>query len=366
MSKNRKATKKKVKKTLPQDHSMVIEAREKVVDLDLDKLVTPNTLATLAQSQKNLNAFANLHKNTFKQIAEMQESIVKAYTQPIFDMQQRMLEAYSLPMAKLVEDIQKMNSFQNSLAELALSSQKALSSAVLNSGITQISNMLKSIRVEAFAGLYITSEFKDKYETEQNGILEVSTVKQSKLLASGQVRVDFDKSTQSNVKAEVAYQKIDQIHTKLDFMDENLSSTKEDTKIIKAMLKDERGLLQVLQNNPFPYFKIASIKFIKGGSLLKVNHEIPVPIPQYTMMENLCIILFSGRQELGEEWYEYSIQEAWRDLIDNENYMNISWKKILRMVDDINNLFATKTTKNDLIVIERPKRIRLNPQYFLQ
>lgn len=366
MSKNKKATKKKGKKTSSQDYPVVIEARDKVVDLDLDKLVTPNTLANLAQAQKSLNAFANLHENTFKQIAEMQESIVKAYTQPIFEMQQRMLEAYSLPMAKLVEDIQKMNSFQNTLADLALSSQKALSSVVLNSGITQISNMLKSIRVEAFAGLYITSEFKDKYETEQNGILEVSTVKQSKLLTSGQVRVDFDKSTQSNVKAEVAYQKIDQIHTKLDFMDENLSSTKEDTKIIKAMLKDERGLLQVLQNNPFPYFKIASIKFIKGSSILRVNNEIVIKLPQYTMMDNLCVVLFSGQQELGEEWYEDSIQEAWETIVDNEQGSRITWKQILTTADQINTLFAKRTTKDDLIIVERPKRIRLNPQYFLK
>lgn len=149
-------------------------------------------------------------------------------------------------------------------------------------------------------------------------------------------------------------------------MDENLSSTKEDAKIIKAMLKDERGLLQVLQNNPFPYFKIASIKFIKGGSLLKVNHEIPVPIPQYTMMENLCIILFSGRQELGEEWYEDSIQEAWETFVDNEQGSRITWKQILTTVDQINTLFAKRTTKDDLIIVERPKRIRLNPKYFLQ
>lgn len=346
MTKNKKKPNPKKKNTLS-DKAITINTKDIAVDLDLDKLITPRVFEDLAIAQKNLQDFANLHQNTFKQIAEMRKSLLN-------------------PMAGLIEDIQKMTSLQNSLAEMALSTQKILSSVVIDNSITQIANTLKNLRVEAFAGLYITSEFKDKYETEQNGILEVSTVKQSKLLASGQVRVDFDKSTQSNVKAEVAYQKIDKIHTKLDFMDENLSSTKEDTKIIKAMLKDERGLLQVLQNNPFPYFKIASIKYIKGSSILRVNNEIIIKLPQYTMMENLCTILFSGRQELGEEWYEDSIQEAWRDLIDIENYMNISWKKILRMVDDINNLFATKTTKNDLIVIERPKRLRLNPQYFLQ
>lgn len=281
-------------------------------------------------------------------------------------MQENIMKAYTLPIQQLQESIRTITTFQDNIANIASMYQNVISDVVLNSGITQISNMLKSIRVESFAGLYITSEFKDRYETEQNGILEVSTVKQSKLLASGQVRVDFDKSTQSNVKAEVAYQKIDQIHTKLDFMDENLSSTKKDAKIIKAMLKDERGLLQVLQNNPFPYFKIASIKFIKGGSILRVNNEIIIKLPQYSMMENLCIVLFSGRQELSEEWYEDSIQEAWERLVDNEQGSRITWKQILTTVDQINTLFAKRTTKDDLIIVERPKRIRLNPQYFLQ
>ncbi|MFH1544099.1 MAG: hypothetical protein ABIE03_06230 [Patescibacteria group bacterium] len=356
MSKNKKNTKSKKKP---------VKVQGKAVDLDLDKLITPTTLEGIAQAQKDVQAFANVHQNAFKQIAEMQKKLVEAYTHPFFEMQQRILKVYSLPMTRLVEDIQKMTSFQNTLAELASSTQKALSSIVLNSGITQISNMLKSIRVDAFAGLYITSEFKDRYETEHNGILEVSTLRKSKLLAGGQVQVDFDKSTQTNVKAKVAFQKIDQIKTKLDFMDENLSSTKEDTKMIKAILKDERGLLAVLQNNPFPYFKIASIEFHPKKSIFRVNKEITIPIPQYSMMENLCIVLFSGQQELGEEWYEDSIQEVWAALVDNEQGGRLTWKQILTTVDQINTLFAKKTTKDDLIIIERPKRIRLNPQYFV-
>lgn len=167
-------------KDLAEKHPIVIEAKSKVADFDLDKLITPTTLANIAQAQKTLQAYANLHQNTFRQIAEMQENIMKAYT---------------LPIQQLQESIRTITTFQDNIANIASMYQNVISDVVLNSGITQISNMLKSIRVEAFAGLYITSEFKDKYETQQNGILEVSTVKQSKLLASGQVRVDFDKST---------------------------------------------------------------------------------------------------------------------------------------------------------------------------
>lgn len=327
-----------------------ITSKDLVVDLDLDKVISSPAFESIAQVQKTIRDYNDMYVGAFKQIAEVRS---------LFD------EAYVVPINKLYEDIRKIAAFQNEVARSINSFHQNVSEVVLNSGITQVANMLRSIRVEAFTGLYITSEFQNEYETEQNGIVEVSKIKQSKLLTGGQVQVDFEKNTRTLAKAEVAFQKVDQIETRIDFVAKDLSTTKADAQAIRKMMEDERGLLQILQNNPFPYFKIVSIEFQPKKSLFTVNNEILIPIPQYSLMENLCTVLFSGRQELGEEWYEDSIQEAWADFVDHEQADSISWKKILTIVDHLNTLFAKNTTKDDLVIIERPKRLRLNPQYFL-
>lgn len=41
-------------RTLAENHPLVIEAKSKVVDLDLDKIITPTALANIAQAQKSL------------------------------------------------------------------------------------------------------------------------------------------------------------------------------------------------------------------------------------------------------------------------------------------------------------------------
>lgn len=332
------------------NNPLVIKPDKRITDLALGNFATSSILADIAKSQSVLLTFADLHQNTFKQVAEMQ---------------QRILEAYTLPLSKLAEQLNTIASFQNSIAEMAGLYQKTLADAVLNSGIAQISNILSSVKVEAFAGLYITSDFQERFETSRNGVMEVSTLKTHKLVVSGEVQLEYERNTQTDVKAQVAFQKVDTIATKLEFMDANLSATKQDVTMIKAMMKDERGLLELLQNNPFPYFKISSIQFHPQKSYFKVNNEIIIQIPQYSMMENLCKVLFSGKQELSEEWYEDSIRDAWAVDIDNEQADRLTWKQILTAVNDLNILFAKKTTKDDLILVERPKKIRLNPKYFL-
>lgn len=329
---------------------LTIKLDKSITDISLGVLEANPILSDIAKSQSALLSFADLHQNTFKQVAEMQ---------------QRILEAYTFPLSKLAEQLNTIASFQNSIAEMAGLYQKTLADAVLNSGIAQISNILSGVKIEAFAGLYITSNFQERFETSRNGVLEVSTLKTHKLVVSGEVELEYEKNTQTDIKAEVAFQKVDSIYTKLEFMDSNLSATKQDVTMIKAMMQDERGLLALLQNNPFPYFKIVSIEFHPQKSFFTVNKEIIVQVPQYTMMENLCKVLFSGKQELHEEWHEDSILEVWGVDIDNEQAERLTWKQILRAVSDLNTLFARKTTKDDLILVERPKKLRLNPKYFL-
>lgn len=337
---------KKTKSTRPTDTKSDINSNNS----DIYKLVPPNTLANINQMQETLKTFSTVHADTFRQIAEMQQAIRKSYT---------------LPMLQFSESIKEIVSFQNSIAEMASIYQNTIANMVINSGITQLANTIKSIKVDAFAGLRITSELLDTFRTEQNGIITISKVKESKMLANANVQIDFEKDIQTSVKSEVVFQKIDNIETKVTLLDENLLTTKEDTQIIRRMLENERDLLQILQNNPFPYFKILSIKFYPQKSLFRVNDEIIIQVPQYSMMENLCTILFSGEQQLGEEWYEDSIQESWITLVDIEQGQRITWKQILTTVNQLNTLFAKKTTKDDLIIIERPKRIRLNPRYFI-
>ena len=181
-TKPKQATQKKANTELIESlkkNPLILRPDKRITDLALGNFPSTSILADIAKSQSALLSFAELHQNTFKQVAEMQE---------------RILEAYTFPLSKLAEQLNGIASFQNSIAEMAGLYQKTLADAVLNSGIAQISNMLSSIKVEAFAGLYITSSFKDRYETSQNGIVEVSTLKAHKLLVSGQVELDYEKN----------------------------------------------------------------------------------------------------------------------------------------------------------------------------
>lgn len=343
----KKVIKKKVFKNEEEDFTPGVTIDMDTSMVSLSKPFLDDYLNTQKELQKILSGF-NVYQDAIKDIVTAQ---------------QRAIDSATLPLRKFSEDMARIATFQQSIASQALAMQNLVQGVVLNSGILDIANAFKSIHVEMFAGLTIKSDFLNTVRTSNNGILEVSEVKSTKLLAGGQVKVDIEKNTTS-VSTQVMFQKVDSIATKLEFMDGNLVATKEGVDLIKKMMKDEKGLLEILQTNPFPYFKISSIEFQQKKSLFIVNKEITIQIPQYSMMENLCIVLFSGRQELGEEWYEDSIQEVWRDLVNVENYKDISWKRILSVVEDINSLFAKNTTKDDLIIIERPRRIRLNPKYF--
>lgn len=343
----KKVTTKKVSKKEEEDFTPGVTIDMDTNMVSLSKPFLDDYLNTQKELQKILSGF-NVYQDAIKDILTAQ---------------QRAIDSATLPLRKFSEDMARIATFQQSIASQALAMQNLVQGVVLNSGILDIANAFKSIHVEMFAGLTIKSDFLNTVRTSNNGILEVSEVKSTELLAGGHVKVDIEKNTTS-VSTQVIYRKVDTIATKLEFIDGNLSATREGVDLIQKMMKDEKGLLEILQTNPFPYFKIGSIEFRPQKSLFTVNKEITIPIPQYSMMENLCIVLFSGRQELGEEWYLDSIQEAWRDLVDIENYKDITWKQILTIVDDINTLFAKHTTKDDLIIIERPKRIRLNPKYF--
>ncbi|MBE0573553.1 hypothetical protein IH575_01480 [Candidatus Dojkabacteria bacterium] len=281
----------------------------------------------------------------------------------------QILEFATEPLVKLNTDLQQITSFQSTLAEYLSEqrtmAQKIVSDAVGNVGLLDITNTFKGVQLEAFAGLTIKSKLIESLETINNGIVEVSTIKESRYLAGGSLKLGIEKSISTEVSAQIVYKRLDQINAYVQSIDENYQTV--DTRItsIEKQLTEKNTLLHILENNPFKYFKIKKIDYQSGYGLLIVNNDISIQIPKYTRMEDLCTILFSGHQNLGEEWFLDSIQEAWEIFIDNEKAKDITWSNILSTVDDINTLFAKKTTREDLILVEKPKMIRLNPKYFL-
>lgn len=337
------------------------------------KPISPKTTALLDKTSEVLNVisangllpdyYASMQKHR-----ELLEEIMIA-DKPLFAelalTQRNIVELATEPLGRLSEQLNKIAAFQADIASQVSISQTIMANTIANSGLLEFINNFKSIQFEAFAGLTIKSELLESFETINNGFVTVSKVKESQYLAGGSLRLGIEKTTTTDISAQVVYKKLDKISAYVQTVDENSQITNSKIESIEKHLIEKDSLLLILENNPFKYFKIKKIDYHSGNGLLVVNNDISVKIPKYTRMEDLCTVLFSGHQELGEVWFLDSIQESWEALIDNENAKDITWKNILTTVADINTLFAKKTTREDLILIEKPKMIRLNPEYFL-
>lgn len=360
-NKAKKTDKKSGKKSLPEDHPMVIEAKEKTTvalsqaenvlsTIDFDAIFTPSTLNSIAQAQKTLQAFANLHQNTFGQIAEMQKSIVDTYT---------------LPMRQFQESIKSITTMQNNIASIGGLYQNTVQDAVLNSGIMQIANTFKSIQIEAFGGLYIRSELQDNFESLHNGLTQVSKIQETKLLRTGQVKLGIHTQSES-ISTQVVYKSVKEVDTRLEFTNETLSTTKNEVSIIRQRLDTQESLLQVLFDNPFPYFRINKVNYVKSSSQFVVNDSITVDITSKTRIDYLCQVLFSGKKEnLYDEWdFEDILAEMTVLMNYSEEASRITWKQMQGYISDLNSKIAKKTTKEDIVLIPRTETVQLNPLYF--
>lgn len=322
------------------------------MDTNMVSLSNPfltNYLDTQKKLQKILSGF-NVYQDTIKELVSAQ---------------QRAIDLATLPIRQFSEDMARIASFQQSIASQAFAMQNLVQGVVLNSGILDIANAFKNIHVEMFAGLIIKSDFTDIVRSSNNGILEVAEVKQSKLLAGGQVKVNIQKNTTS-VSTQLVYEKVDSISTQLQFVDENLISTKEDVAMIKNLLASNNSLMQLLQDNPFPYFKITKLDFLKSSSQFRINNAITIAIPSKTLQDYVCQILFSGKKEdIHDEW---DLDEIIAELKVLMNYSaevsEITWKKLQEAVANINDKIARKTTKEDIILTPRSETLQLNPIYF--
>jgi len=335
-----------------------------------EKPIPASDVALLSTASEALssNALSPSYSPLAFQFERLSDFLIRNKTQieEVMEMQQRAVEAYAVPILQLNERLEEISLLFNSgIAERTSMMNKIVANTFASSGLFEVINSFKSIQFEAFAGLTIKSELLESFETINNGFVTVSKVKESEYLAGGNFRLGIEKTTTTDISAQVVYKKLDKISAYVQTVDENSQITNSKIESIEKHLIEKDSLLFILENNPFEHFKIKKIDYHSGNGLLVVNNDISVKIPKYTRMEDLCTVLFSGHQELGEVWFLDSIQESWEALIDNENAKDITWKNILTTVADINTLFAKKTTREDLILIEKPKMIRLNPEYFL-
>ncbi len=279
---------------------------------------------------------------------------------------QRMIEASTQPFRDLMESIRSVASFQREIAEQALTMQKLVRESIINSGLLEITNSFKNFQIEAFAGLTIKSELLETLKTINNGVVEVSTIKESKFLAGGRVNLGIEKTTSSEVSAEIVYTKIETIGTSIQMLDSNLSSTNIKVEKLEKMVTEQNNLLYLLQNNPFPYFRINKIEFLKSSSQFVINGMIPIRIQSKTLHDYICQILFSGsKRNLTDEWDLDEIKEHLKILMGYAEAEEITWKKVQEAVYKINLKIASKTTKENLICSPRSETIQLNPEYFI-
>lgn len=278
---------------------------------------------------------------------------------------QRMVETSTQPFKDLMESIRSVTSFQREIAEQALTMQKIVRESIINSGLLEITNTFKNIQIEAFAGLTIKSELLESLKTINNGVIEVSTIKESRFLTGGRVNLGIEKTTSSEISSEIVYTKIESIGTNIQMLDNNLSSTNIKVEKLEKVVTEQNNLLFLLQNNPFPYFRINKIEFLKSSSQFVINGMIPIRIQSKTLHDYICQILFSGvKDSMTDEWDLDEIKEHLKILMGYAEAEEITWKKVQEAVYKINLKIASKTTKENLIYSPRSEIIQLNPEYF--
>lgn len=350
------------------------------------------------KSQTKIKSDKQLSNSLFAQVAEevleMQQSPLMAEIERIQEsikdyqdtfvslgeFQKQAMNSVLTPMVQFSDSVKAIGEFQAAIADTIktngiiqdfaaiqpqfLGIQNIVENITFHSGILEVANSIKSLQVDAFAGLIIRSDYQKQIGIVHNGISKVSTIETTKSLQGGIVKIGIKKDTSLENDSQVSYHKIERMETTLQLMNEDLSITKEDVQMIKKVLIDT-DILYLLQNNPLPFFRIQSIKFNGGNSTFLINNAISVTIPSKTLQDYLCQVLFSGYQEnLTDEWDYEDIKHQIEPLVGMEAIETMTWKKIQEAVSNINVKIAIETTKKDVIQIPRTETVQLNPLYF--
>jgi hypothetical protein len=350
------------------DTSTKVALREEKV-AKLGELLEASDLSVL-ENYKMPTLDLALPSTFFEDMVKMQDMLNVAFTQ-YADTFERLgnigriyTEQMELAYKPLTQVAEVLNSYQSSIANINNIVSNVMENSALKSGILSISNMLKSYQIEAFAGVVISSEITESISSLTNGITNVSRVKEARLMAGGRVRVDVGKETTSLVTAQAVFHRVDSIDTRLQFVNEDLTTTKDDVQLIKQEVAKYGGMVEMLMQNPFHLFKIVSAKYNTSSSHFVINGQIQVPIKSKTFMDYVCQVLFSGKKEATAEWYWDEIKEHIGYIAGEAEAEAITWKKMQGYISDINTAIAKKTTKDNIILIPRQEIVQLNPFYF--
>lgn len=279
---------------------------------------------------------------------------------------QRLIDSATLPLRELGENLMRVASFQREIAEHVLDMQEIARKTIVNSGLLEITNTFKNLQIEAFAGLTIKSELLESFRTISNGVTEISTIKESSYLASGGIRFGIEKNTSTEFSAQIVYQSVEMIRADVQALDENMSERILNLeKKVEVSTNKQSEFMFVLENNPFPFFKIRKIDFLSNSSQFIINGAIPIKIESKTLQDYICQILFSGyKKHLTDEWDYEEIVEQLKPFLHYDEAKSVTWKKIQDTVSKINLKIASKTTKENLIYSPRTETLQLNPVYF--
>jgi hypothetical protein len=317
------------------------------IDLDLDaphyKRLNSDAILAIREAQlMKLPALESLEafQKQFEAINRIPHDVIQEFFKPL----EVLRDSYIVPMQMIGEAIQK---------------------SIKESGIMQIMNSLEKLQVDVFAGVRISSEFQESITRAANGIERTSVVRETKLLKAGEISLNVQRDTRSNISTEVSFRKLEIMDARLLIIDETVNDTKEEVAQVKKTLERYDSLLSLLEENPFPFFKITKIDFTKSQSYFTINEQIKVVIPSKTIQDYICQVLFSGQKEsLTDEWYIDELKHGLKIFIGHDEAENLNWKKIKEAISNINEKIAMETTKKDVIVIPRNEIIQLNSEYF--
>lgn len=317
------------------------------IDLDLDapqfKRLNGDVMLAIREAQLvKLPALESLEtfQKQFEAINRIPHDVIQEFLKPL----EVLRDSYVVPMQMIGEAIQK---------------------SIKESGIMQIMNSLEKLQVDVFAGVRINSEFQESITRAANGIERTSIVKQTRLVKAGEISLNVQRDTKSSISTEIGFRKLEIMDARLLIIDESLSDTKEEVTQVKKTLERYDSLMSLLEENPFPYFKIRKIEFTKSQSYFTINEQIKVTIPSKTLQDYICQVLFSGQKQLlTDEWYIDELKHGLKIFIGHDEAKNLTWKKIKEAISNINEKIAMETTKKDVIVIPRNEIIQLNSEYF--
>lgn len=290
----------------------------------------------------------------------------KAQIASIMEAQRKVQEAYAVPLIELNNRLEGIGLFESETIKQTSLMTKVIANTFANSGLLEVLNSFKSIRFEAFAGLTIKSELLEAFETRNNDVVEVLSLTESSYLASGNLELEIEKSTTAEVSTQLIYTSIQTIRADVQALDENLNLRVFNLeKEVKAINRKNGRLLEILENNPFPYFKIKSIKFLNNSSQFIINGVIHIKVEAGTLQDYICQILFSGKKKLTEEWDSDEIIRELKALLNYSGEANdLTWKRVQDVIAKINLKISTKTTKDNLLYSPRSETLQLNPAYF--